>query len=699
MRTLDLHSIAIALGGEVSGGQVRAPGPGHSAADRSLSVKLDSNAPDGFVVHSFANDDPITCRDYVLSKTGQPTFRPNGNGRSAPVVELKTRRRFSDSALRQKGYQLKEAYPYEDKDGVLLYDVLRYEHPTLEKTFLQRSPDDKGGWLSDAGETKVLYRWPELLKYPEATVFVCEGEKNSERVASLEHCATTVASGSWKGVDISALAGRDIIILEDADETGVKKALAAANALQPVAKTIRIVRLPGHEQTTKDHGKDVSDWLDEDPSRADQLVDVCFAAPLWAPEAHNGEEANPVPLCGAQVNARIKAKEARGRDNSPAVPLPLKWDRDIDDAEAKQEWLVKKMFFRVGSALLSGQWGAYKTFLALDLAYAVMAKRSKFAGRLIKRHGGVLFIAAEGESQIKIRLKAMKEDDGRDEPLPIAWCADCPKLTDKENALAILIATVKQMAEQLKNDYGVELVLIVIDTMIRASGYRDENDAAEVQTVMSLLDELARATETLVLGVDHFGKDKDTGTRGSSDKESSVDNVIAALAERSIGGKLSGPRIAIRKCRGAEVGAEIPFAVKPVDLGVDEDGEPINSLVIVWGAERDATPATKAGSRLSAGLTLLVRSFEAMLADCGEDLRPFPNGPVVRAVDREAVRGEFYRTYSGADGDKKKQANAKRQQFNRLIMDAQAKGLLVVREIGDRTMMWPVGNDAGRRAA
>jgi hypothetical protein len=29
------------LGGEVAGGQVRCPGPNHSPADRSLSVKLD----------------------------------------------------------------------------------------------------------------------------------------------------------------------------------------------------------------------------------------------------------------------------------------------------------------------------------------------------------------------------------------------------------------------------------------------------------------------------------------------------------------------------------------------------------------------------------------------------------------------------------------------------------------------------------
>src|SRR5262249_27206144 len=67
---IDLKILAKALGGQVSGQQVLAPGPGHSPTDRSLSVKLDPRAPDGFLVHSFAGDDPIACKDYVREKAG-----------------------------------------------------------------------------------------------------------------------------------------------------------------------------------------------------------------------------------------------------------------------------------------------------------------------------------------------------------------------------------------------------------------------------------------------------------------------------------------------------------------------------------------------------------------------------------------------------------------------------------------------------
>ena len=67
---LDPRAVARALGGNVSGRNVVAPGPGHSRADRSLSIKIDPAAPEGFIVHSFAGDSPIECRDYVRAALG-----------------------------------------------------------------------------------------------------------------------------------------------------------------------------------------------------------------------------------------------------------------------------------------------------------------------------------------------------------------------------------------------------------------------------------------------------------------------------------------------------------------------------------------------------------------------------------------------------------------------------------------------------
>jgi len=47
--TLDLRAIARALGGEVSGQRVLAPGPQHSPKDRSLCISLAPATPSGFL--------------------------------------------------------------------------------------------------------------------------------------------------------------------------------------------------------------------------------------------------------------------------------------------------------------------------------------------------------------------------------------------------------------------------------------------------------------------------------------------------------------------------------------------------------------------------------------------------------------------------------------------------------------------------
>lgn len=66
-----IRDAAAALGGEIVGrDRITAPGPGHSRADRSLSIVLSPSAPDGFVVTSFSGDDWRVCRDHVRERLG-----------------------------------------------------------------------------------------------------------------------------------------------------------------------------------------------------------------------------------------------------------------------------------------------------------------------------------------------------------------------------------------------------------------------------------------------------------------------------------------------------------------------------------------------------------------------------------------------------------------------------------------------------
>ena len=168
-------------------------------------------------------------------------------------------------------------YDYTDIDGALLYQVVRYD----PKDFRQRQPNGRGGWIPNLdGVKRVIYRWTETDKYPDANVFLCEGEKDADRVASLDHCATTIAGdGKWTADCVNALAGRSVFILEDNDVAGRKKAHAAATALHGVAASIRIVRLPGLPEKG-----DVSDWLTADAANAGRLVDICVDSAEWEPE-------------------------------------------------------------------------------------------------------------------------------------------------------------------------------------------------------------------------------------------------------------------------------------------------------------------------------------------------------------------------------------------------------------------------------
>lgn len=92
---LEPVAVARALGGEVQGGNITCPGPGHSKTDRSLSILIDPKAPDGFRVYSFAGDDWKLCRDHVMARLGLKHARPEQSSprrQNAPLAGVDTSR-------------------------------------------------------------------------------------------------------------------------------------------------------------------------------------------------------------------------------------------------------------------------------------------------------------------------------------------------------------------------------------------------------------------------------------------------------------------------------------------------------------------------------------------------------------------------------------------------------------------------------
>ena len=382
-------------------------------------------------------------------------------------------------------------------------------------------------------------------------------------------------------------------------------------------------------------------------------------------------------------------------------PIEIFW-HGIDYDRNVRQWLVKDLIPQLGQGLESGQWGGGKTFAAMDLAASVMTGTA-FAGRQISRRGGVVFIAAEGASEIPIRLKGVVEQKLRPnalamaaagEPLdvdlnrlPFAWIEECPSLNEN-STFERLVATVTEVARQMKEQFGLDLVLIVIDTLSASANFADANDAAEGQRIMNRLNDLSRRTGAFVMAVDHFGKVAETGTRGSSAKEAAADVVLAILADRDVSGSISKTRMAVRKLRGGATGAETPFDLKVVSIGDDQT----TTCIIEWKPSVSGVQkSTSSTERWPKSLKIFRTAMQTALASSGVVGYPFGNaGAALRTVADSAVRTEFMSAYPVSAENDRLKVDAKRQAFNRALKAARERGLVCSREMSGVDRLWLV---------
>ena len=198
------------------------------------------------------------------------------------ALDLETRDLFPDNG-QARGKAIVPArkivaeYDYMDELGKLLFQVVRFE----PKDFRQRQPDGKGGWIWNLrGVRRVLYRLPELLKAdPSSTVFICEGEKDVDRLRSHGLIATCCAGGAakWKHVDDEPLHGRHVVVIPDNDRPGIRHPQQVAASLDGKAASVKVLA----PLVEIEHG-DVSDFLD-DGGDAEDLDRLATEAPEWKP--------------------------------------------------------------------------------------------------------------------------------------------------------------------------------------------------------------------------------------------------------------------------------------------------------------------------------------------------------------------------------------------------------------------------------
>ena len=175
--------------------------------------------------------------------------------------------------------QIVASYDYNDEAGTLLFQVCRMD----PKDFRQRRPDKAAldGWTwKTSGVRRVLYRLPELLAAVKAgqPVFIVEGEKDvavlvKQGLAATCNCG---GAGKWRTEYNGDFRGAAVFIIADKDKPGREHAVAVADALKPLARSVKVLELPDVKGRAV---KDVADFFAAGGT-ADELRKLADSAPV-----------------------------------------------------------------------------------------------------------------------------------------------------------------------------------------------------------------------------------------------------------------------------------------------------------------------------------------------------------------------------------------------------------------------------------
>jgi hypothetical protein len=277
----------------------------------------------------------------------------------------------------------------------------------------------------------------------------------------------------------------------------------------------------------------------------------------------NGYEARKT-VSPEDVSERVETTEPRGVFK-PRTLVEL-------ERQKPPEWLIKGVMPKGELGVIFGASGSGKTFVVLDLAFAI-ARGIDWRGKRTKK-GRVVIIAAEGGGAFAIRAKAYAKYHGLrlDEIPDIFVITAAPNFLEGDD-IADIIAEIRALGN---------IDAIVIDTLAQVSPGANENTSEDMGRLLANVRTLHNLTGATPYLVHHAGKDLSRGSRGWSGLKAAADVQIEVL--RHDDGRRE---IVIEKMKDGEDGLRWPFKLEVVDLGIDEDGDPITSCVAV---EADPAP-------------------------------------------------------------------------------------------------------------
>jgi hypothetical protein len=464
-------------------------------------------------------------------------------------------------------------YPYRDRDGNLLFEVIRYLKPDGEKVFRQCRPDGRGGviWNLD-GIERVPYRLPELLKAE--TVYLPEGEKD---VHSLQAWGL-VASCNPGGSGSSGLyAGwtehfhdRHIVILPDNDGSGRKHAAAVAAALLGAAASVRIVELRGLPVKG-----DVTDWRNaggtlEQFHELTQAAAVLDAAALSEQRARWGLVDDEQPESYAEAGSLVT--------------------RRLSDINAKPvNWLWPGRIARGKVSIIAGNPGLGKSQVTASIAAIVTTGGHWPVDRSPCTPGDVMFLSAEDDpaDTLRPRLEAAGAELHRVHVMDAVILGYTGEGQQQKRAFSLqrdLEALSLRLAE-----LG-DVAAVVIDPITAYLGDVDSHRNAEVRALLAPLSDIAAKHGTAIIGVSHLNKS--AGTEALMRVTGSLAFVAAARAAYLVAQDPEDPARRLFLPMKNNIGPDSSgLAFRIQTATIQSAAGPLQTSLVTWDSEPVTTTA------------------------------------------------------------------------------------------------------------
>jgi hypothetical protein len=228
-------------------------------------------------------------------------------------------------------------------------------------------------------------------------------------------------------------------------------------------------------------------------------------------------------------------------------------------------WRVRGLIPEEGLVAVFGPPSAGKSFLVLDLLASISSRAEWFGHKV--RPAPVVYAALEGQAGVAQRVQAYHVRKGSMNDVKFI---DCPIDLRRPDQRAALVNAVRSA--------GWAGGVLCIDTLAASAPGIDENTSKDMGTLIAALHEVQAALGGVVLVVHHTGKDEGRGPRGWSGLTGALDGAIKVSREDGVGRTWK-----VTKAKDGADGDERPFDLQVVVLGMDDDGLPITSCIVVDG--------------------------------------------------------------------------------------------------------------------